>query len=129
MEIKDIRDVLRKRFDKVARMYDFHDRVVGDEFKVFYEYYGTDRKPYYAHVGTVCWKNWWPDQLSFIEITNGRALDELLIGASKIYEEKFRRKLKMIAYAPEGPDDPEIIVLLGTKAKIVNEYLRNYRAA
>ena len=119
----DIRPILEKRFGKRTIYRIFNDPL---ELRINNPL-PSDGRPFYAYVGMVEGLNWRPDQLSFIEITDGKTLDNLLTDVIKFYEKQFGRRLQI---AISGSYlDTDAHVLLGTRSKLVKEYLRNYRAA
>jgi len=118
----DIKSVLEKRFGERCIHRIFNDPLmlrIDDPLPV-------DRRPFFAYVGIVAGKNWLPDKLSFIEVRDGEVLDGLLTDVSKFYKNLFGRNLKIVV----GGNylDTDAVILLGTRAKSIKEYLRNCRA-
>jgi len=119
----EIREVLEKWFGK-SKIYKIFDDPL--ELKIDNPL-PSDGRPFYAYIGCVEGKNWRPDQLSFIEIRDGELLDSFLTNILKFYENLFERKLKIGVNGSYLDTDAHI--LLGTRSKLIKEYLKKYRAA
>jgi hypothetical protein len=77
-----------------------------------------------ARVVTVRGKNWQVDYSPRVDFTDGEQLESFLKEVEGLYEGRFNRKLRI--EPGEAVGVPWGFVMLGTRSKIIKDYLRNH---
>ncbi|MCX6814946.1 MAG: hypothetical protein NTY20_04845 [Candidatus Aenigmarchaeota archaeon] len=77
-----------------------------------------------ARVVTVRGRNWQVDYTPRVDFTNGEELELFLEYIEKLYEKRFNRKLKIEPGEAVGASWG--FVMLGTRSKVIKDYLKNY---
>jgi len=109
----EIRDALEKRFgkEKVRQVFDYPIQDHLYPIPV-------------ARVVSVRGRNWLIDYAPRVDFRDGEKLDIFLEEIGNFYQQRFNRKLKM---EPGDSVAGEIgFVMLGTRSKLIKDYLKNY---
>ena len=116
----EIRDVLKRCFGERLVYIVFDDPL---ELRVD-DPLPNNGRPFIAKVITVKGNGWHPDPSASFQTEDGVTLDKFLSDVSIFYESRYRRKYRTALCGSVG--DATAYILLGTRAKPLLEFIRNY---